>query len=307
MHRVTVIMPVHNTQKYIEQAIDSILSQTYTNFELLIIDDASTDNSIDYITNYKDNRIKLVRNKVNLGISRTRNYGIELSNTEYIALMDSDDIATPTRLEKEVRFLDENSDIDVVGGHMRQIDEDGRDLNKQWSVCLNPKYVKAYLLLGNTVANGTTMFRKSFVEKSNIRFDENSIGAEDYRFWVDCSLQGNIANLDEVFLYWRTSHDSETNKVRLNKSRELDEVNIHNYALQKTGFLLTNNETVILNKVFKDEGIIENKEELIELYHALKSISKQANKLKLNNEKEVAAMCRKRFGEKVGKAFYLWE
>lgn len=304
---VTVVMPVYNTEKYLKQAIESILKQTYTDFELLIIDDASSDGSIDIINQCSDRRIRLIRNEVNKGISRTRNIGIELSNSKYIALMDSDDIAVPTRLEKEVQYLDTNKEIDVVGGHLRAIDMEGMDLNKQWSVYLNPKYIKAYLLLSNTVANGTTMFRKSFVDQYNIRFEENSIGAEDYRFWVDCSLHGNIANLDEVLLYWRTGHYSETMKVKSNKSRECEESNIHTYVFKKTGFCLSEEHISILNRIFKEDGIVQSREELEKLYFALKEIANQAIELKLANSKEVVTMCRKRFGEKVGKAFYLWE
>jgi glycosyltransferase involved in cell wall biosynthesis len=302
-------MPVYNGEKYIRQAIDSVMQQTYSNFELLLIDDASTDSSVEIIKGYTDPRIRLIRNENNLGISDSRNRGIDLCNTEYIALMDDDDIALPTRLEKEIEFLDKNQDIDVVGGHLRVIDHKGQDMNKQWSVYLNPNYIKAYFLLGNTVANGTALFRKKFVDEHNIRFRNNYYGAEDYRFWVECSLKGKIANIDEIFLYWRTGHNHETGRVNAYNQKEREEAidKIHTFALEQAGFQLDSEEIYILNKVFKEEGIVESKEVLEKLYKALKTIAKQAHELKLDNVDEIVTMCRKRYGEKVGKALFLWQ
>jgi glycosyltransferase involved in cell wall biosynthesis len=309
MSRITVIMPVYNAEKYLKQAIDSILNQSYENFELLLIDDASTDNSVDIIKKYMDKRIRLVQNETNMGIARTRNRGLELCNTDYIALMDDDDIAMSYRLEDEIRYLDDNPDIDIVGGHLRTIDKEGKDLNKQWSVYLNPLYIKAYLLLGNTVANGTAMFRKSFIEKFHIRYQTDSFGAEDYRFWVECSLYGKIKNLDKVYLLYRTGHGNETGRViskhKLEREKTIRNIQIH--ALQQTGFKLNDDELNILTKVFKEDGIIETQDEIRNLYCALKSISRQAQQLNLENATEITTMCRKRFGEKIAKAFYLWD
>jgi len=309
MSRVTVFMPVYNAELYLKQAIDSVLNQTYKEFELLIIEDASTDHSLQILKSYSDPRIEIYLNEKNMGISYTRNRGLELCNTEYMALLDDDDIAMPYRLEHEVKYLDEHPDVQVVGGHQRQIDEFGNDLNKQWSVYLNPKYIKAYLMTGNTVVNGSAMFRKKFINKNHIRYHEQCYGAEDYRFWVECSLKGKIANLDEVMLLWRTGHGNETNRANeYNLKERIAFMNsVHNFALRENGFILGEYELEVINKVFMEDGIVENKEEMKQLYQALKLISEQAMKLKLNNANEVVTMCRKRFGEKVGKAFYLWE
>lgn len=306
--KVTVIMPVYNPGKYLSEAINSILNQTYTDFELLIIDDASTDHSKEAILQYADPRIRYVMNEINLGISGTRNRGIELSRSKYIAFMDHDDIALPTRLEKEVQYLEAHQEVDIVGGHVRTIDQNGRDLNQQWSVYLNPSYIKAYMLLSNTVAISTVLMRKEFLEQHRIRFKDNCYGAEDYRFWVECSLKGTIANLDETFLYWRTGHNNETSRVKENKLKEREEVirDIQKYALQETGFSLTDEELSILLKVFKENGSVENRNELEAVYQVLKKIAMQAKVLHLENSDEIVTMCRKRFGEKVGKAFFLW-
>jgi glycosyltransferase involved in cell wall biosynthesis len=106
---VTVLMPVYNAEKYLREAIDSILNQTLTNFEFLIVDDGSKDSSIDIINSYNDPRIKLVRNESNLGISKTLNRGIELASAELIARMDADDISYPVRLQKQYDYFTKTS------------------------------------------------------------------------------------------------------------------------------------------------------------------------------------------------------
>ena len=309
MSRVTVIMPVYNGEKYLVEAINSILNQTYSEFTLLCIDDCSTDQSVAIIESIHDDRIRLVQNEKNGGIAYTRNRGLELADTEYIALLDDDDIAKPYRLEHEIKYLDEHPEVDVVGGHQRQIDGEGNDLNKQWSVCLNPAYIDAYLLLNNTVVNGSTMFRKNFIAKHNIRYKDHMCGAEDYMFWVECSLHGKIKNLDEVFLLWRVAGQNETFHM-LNNHREerlAALYQIRSSAFTQWGFTLTEEELRFLNRTFYEEANVSSKEELEYLYHIMKKIAAQAKELELKNAKEVVTMCRKRFGEKVGKAFFLWE
>ena len=201
MCKVTIIMPVYNGEKYLKEAVESILNQTYPDFWLLCIDDCSQDRSLEILNQFNDKRIKVVQNNVNKGIAYTRNRGIEMAETEYIAFLDDDDIALPYRLEHEIEYLGCHPEIQVVGGHQRQIDGMGKDINKQWSVCLNPDYIKAYLLLNNTVVNGSTMVRREFINKHNIRFKDNMCGAEDYLFWVECSLHGKIKKCPNRILF----------------------------------------------------------------------------------------------------------
>ncbi|MGB8454201.1 MAG: glycosyltransferase family A protein [Anaerocolumna sp.] len=309
MNRVTVFMPVYNAEKYLRQSIDSILNQTFQNFDFIIVEDASSDHSMEILRSYNDKRIKVYQNERNMGISYTRNKGLELCKTEYMALLDDDDIAMPYRIEHEVEYLDEHPEIDVIGGHQRQIDANGKDLNKQWSVYLNPKYIKACLMTGNTMVNGSTMFRKKLIDENHIRYQDHCFGAEDYRFWVECSIKGTLANLDEVLLLWRNGHGNETSRSSRYNLKERKEFidGIHTYALKENGFNLNDNQLGIINKAFMEEGTIDSEVELKRLYEALRTIADQANKLQLDNTSEIITMCRKRFGEKVGKAFYLWE
>jgi len=309
MPKISVIIPVYNCEEYISDTIDSLLNQTYRDFEIILVDDGSTDNSCKLIKEMPDRRIKLFFNDRNRGIAYTRNKGVELSNGEFIAFLDDDDIALPYRFEHQVTYMNEHPDVDLVGGHLRRIDADGKDLNSQWNVLLNPDYIKAFLMLGNTVASGTVLVRKSFINNNNLKFRDNQYGAEDYRFWVECSLVGKLSNMDEVFQLWRVGHNAETTRVFKHKFAERKKIidEIHKLALEGNGFHLLENEMKIVNKVFMEEGLIENETELKELYEVLKKISIQAEALQLPNRREIKTMCRKRFGEKVGQAYYLWE
>lgn len=309
MSRVTVIMPVYNGERFLKESIESILNQTYQDFTLLCINDCSTDNSLSIIQKYNDPRIKIIQNKVNLGIGSTRNVGLEMADTEYIALLDDDDISPLYRLEHEIQYLDNHLDIQIVGGHLREIDEFGNDLNNQWSVYLNPDYIKACLLLENTVANGTVMIRKSFIDEHNIRYKDNMCGVEDYMFWVECSLRGNIKNLDEVLLFWRITDQNETSRMlkKYKQERMKAFLKIRRYVFEQYGFEFLEEELLLLNKIFSDGGIAETREELDRLFCILKKIAYQSKELKISNSKEIITMCRKYFSKKVGKAFFLWD
>src|SRR5690349_9241462 len=119
----TVLMPVYNGEKYLREAIDSILAQTLTDFEFLIIDDGSKDRSVDIIKSYADPRINLVKNEVNLGISKTLNRGIEIAAAEFIARMDADDISHPTRLQKQYDYLIKNPECALLSTWAKMITE----------------------------------------------------------------------------------------------------------------------------------------------------------------------------------------
>ena len=307
--KVSIVVPVYNAEAYIAEMLKSILNQTYQDYEVVLVDDKSTDRSVEIIQGIADSRIKLFHNKENSGIAYTRNKAIELANGDYIALMDDDDIAPPYRIEKEVHFLDENVDIDIVGGHCRFIDEDGKMIpNKQWNVFQNPNYIKAYLLLDDAIPNGSAMIRRKFIESHTLRYQDHMCGAEDYRFWVESSLVGKIANIDEILLYWRIGHNNESKRVHESKTVERNQVlkDIRKYAFEKNGIHLESKQLEILNQIFNEDSIIKDMDEMKLLYEALKNISNQAQQKHLHNAKEITAMCRKRFGEKVGKAMFLW-
>ena len=163
---VSVVMPAYNGEKYIADAIESIINQSYTEWELIIVDDASIDNTLDVIKKYKDDRISLYINDKNRGISYSTNLAISKSNGKYIALLDDDDIATKDRLLLQAEYLDNHPSIDILGGRAVNIDEYGNVLMHDSSAPLNnPKLIRAWMNFANRrFSNGTTMIRKEFIE-----------------------------------------------------------------------------------------------------------------------------------------------
>ncbi|PLT27789.1 glycosyltransferase family 2 protein [Peribacillus deserti] len=205
--KVTVLMPVFNGEKYLKQAIDSILSQTYKNFEFLIIDDGSKDKSIKIIKKYKDPRIRLVRNKKNIGLIKTLNKGLSLSRGKYIARMDCDDISLPERLEKQVEFMEQHPDIGVCGTALELIDKEVK-----WYYPTDPDYLKCKLLFICCIPHPTVMFRKKVLENIKYRKYEH---AEDYYLWVALSEKTKLVTLPEVLLKYRQHPNQVSNKFSI--------------------------------------------------------------------------------------------
>jgi glycosyltransferase involved in cell wall biosynthesis len=196
--RITVLMPVYNGEKYLREAIDSMLLQTFRDFEFLIIDDGSTDRSVEIIKSYTDPRIWL-HNENNLGIIATLNKGINLAHGEYIARMDSDDISLPLRLEKQVVFMDENIDVGVCGTWIKKFM--GGD-----SIVKSPvtfEEIKCMLLFGSCLAHPTVMLRTETLRRFNLNYNINHKHAEDYGLWIRCSKYFKLMNIPEVLLMYR--------------------------------------------------------------------------------------------------------
>jgi len=213
--RVTVILPVYNTERYVHQAIDSILAQTFENFEFIIIDDGSTDGSADIIAQYKDQRIRFIRKPRNEGLVSALNLGIELALGEYIARMDADDIALPERLEKQVAFLDSHPDVVVVGTKAWRIDPAGKIIESMISVT-RWEDVHRYLRSGaNRLIHSSVMMRTEIVRKIG-GYREQFRHAEDIDLWLRILEHGKICNLSEKLMLYR----SNSSGVRLTKILE---------------------------------------------------------------------------------------
>ena len=205
---VSVIMSNYNTpESYLREAIESVLNQTYTDFELIIIDDCSTDNSLEIIREYKDERIIVLENEVNMGITKSLNRGLSVSRGEFVARMDADDICFPQRFEKQVKFLSENSQYIVCGAGAELIgDWQGKYTNKV--ICRkipSRDLYRVHLLFGNNpnIVHPTAMFNRRLLIENNVTYNENYLYAQDYRMWVTCSQYGECINYPETLLYYR--------------------------------------------------------------------------------------------------------
>ena len=199
--RVTVFIPVYNREAYIGAAIESILGQSFSRFELLLVDDGSTDRSVEVLRSYDDLRIRVVCNAHNRGIPHTRNRGLELARGEYIALLDSDDIAQSDRLQHQVAFLDRHSDTVQVGGWVRRMDATGRLLKKVKRQPTTPDEVRTQLLFRCSLSNTTIMARTAVLREYGYR--PNFPRCQDYDLHVRLAKRHKMANIPRILTHAR--------------------------------------------------------------------------------------------------------
>ena len=211
---VSVCVPVYNAEKYLRECIDSILAQTFTDFELLIVDDGSTDSSCKIIESYSDKRITLYtldHNYIN-----TCNFLLKEARGKYIARMDSDDIMHPKRLEIEYIYLEEHKDISIVGSNMNIIGKEAIDFSDQreYEVTLD------MLSVDCIIAHPTIMMRKKDIKEKGLYYDREYIYADDYNYWVSAILKGlRIINLPEPLNNYRLS-DTQISKTYAETQRQ---------------------------------------------------------------------------------------
>ncbi|MFD2168206.1 glycosyltransferase [Thalassotalea euphylliae] len=207
---VSVILPVYNAEDYIHEAITSILNQTYSNIELIIINDGSTDNSNTIIQSLlADNRIKYL-SRENKGLIATLNELIAKSTGIFIARMDADDVALPTRIEKQVSHLQTNPDVGVVGTGYRYIDAQGNIEGKR-NIFTNSADILSSFCFGNPIAHPSVMINKRLLGDAFVYQPENKT-IEDFALWLKLSKQSKIENINEVLLNYRVLENSISGK-----------------------------------------------------------------------------------------------
>ena len=188
---VSVVMPTYRRAHLLPRSIDSILSQTFTDFELIIINDGSDDNTDQVINSYKDKRIRYYKNPQNKGISYSRNKGFNLARGKYIMIMDDDDISLPNRIKVQTTFLEKNPNIDVLAGQIEGFP-------------LVPKthdLIATELIQHNVIGNANIMYKKDFALKHNITYNQSLQLSEDWNYWLDMLFNGAKFNaIDDVVI-----------------------------------------------------------------------------------------------------------
>jgi len=211
---ISVIMPAHNSKKFLRESVESILNQTFKDFELIIINDCSTDSSLRIIKSYKDKRIKLINNKKNLGTVKSRNVGLKAAKGKYIAILDSDDISYPKRLEIQFNYLENNPHIFLVGSSAIYMDEKGKEI-RRFRKYDDYKMLAWRLPKSCSIVHSSVMFRNT----KEIFYNEFYKSAHDYNLYLDLlSMKKNITNLPQFLVSHRVhggaSHEgSERQKI----------------------------------------------------------------------------------------------
>jgi glycosyltransferase involved in cell wall biosynthesis len=192
-------MPIFNGEKYLSEAIKSILNQTFADFEFLIMNDGSWDQSVNIIKSFSDPRIRLIYNERNLGLIHTLNRGIEQSHSQYIARMDCDDISMPERIYKQVSLMDQHPEVGICGTWIEYF----MGLQDVIRLPVSDGEIKAHLPILCPLAHPTVMFRTSVIKSNGLYYSHDYPHAEDYELWFRASRITSFANIPEVLLKYR--------------------------------------------------------------------------------------------------------
>lgn len=248
---VSVVMSVYNGDRYLREAVDSILNQTFTDFEFIIIDDGSTDTTWQILTAYakQDSRILPIRNDENIGLTCSLNKGIALAKGKYIARMDADDISLRDRFAKQVAFMDAHPEVGVCGSWIKFISE---GISYIWHYPTDDKTIRCWLLFKTALAHPSIIMRKNLFLKAGLSYDPAYKYAQDHELWVRSSKYCKLANIGEVLLLYRIHNNQvwqrhRTDQIALARRIQLaqvkslgiqptaDELNLH-YALSMSNF-----------------------------------------------------------------------
>lgn len=228
-------MSAYNQAQYLPQAIDSILRQTFSDFEFIIINDASTDDTAQVLRQLKNKRVKLLSNRRRQGLTRSLNRGITVSRGEYLARMDADDIAYPNRLALQLHFLESHPMIVACGTAVNLIDSRGQKVGQK----AYPRYItKSILMRYNPLIHPTVMIRKEVCI-----YDASLNGAEDYDLWLRLGSQYQLANISQVLLAYRINprgiswDNLKSTELQAIKAR-LKALRRYNYPLWQSIFLI---------------------------------------------------------------------
>lgn len=213
MPKVSVIMSVYNTKKeYLCKAIESILNQTFKDFEFIIVNDASTDETPKILEIYKDKRIIRIDNKINLGLTASLNKALKIANGKYIVRMDADDISHIDRVKIQYEYMEKNKSIAVLGTYAKQL---GTKKILMPIKCIDHEHRRVKMIFRNSgVIHPTAMIRKSFLEKYNLYYDENIKKGQDYALWAEIVKYGKIANIEMPLLEYRVHKEQISMKCK---------------------------------------------------------------------------------------------
>ena len=264
---VSVIIPVFNCNDYFEEAIFSMVNQSYANLEIIIIDDFSNDGTIETIKYWAglDNRIIPIFKNINTGIVESLNLGLEIASGKYIARMDGDDISHLERIEKQVMFLEENQNCDLLGTGYKIIGQ-----NIDVKPITNHELIKIALIINSQFVHPSIMFRADVISKYKFYYKKEFALAEDYELWTRFVDKCKVGNLDETLLFYRINGP----KRRDFNSRVLISFN----HLNKIQNSVLNKEFIIfLSKLFEKSGLYYNLQTITEFIKINEFLKKKNN------------------------------
>lgn len=304
---VTVFMPVYNAERYLREAIESILNQTFSDFELLIVNDGSTDKSVEIVESYKDERIRLVHNDGNKGLPYTRNRGLELAQGKYMAIMDADDVSVKERLQIQYEIMEKKKDLVVLASGKELLSEDGKDTygpkEKLFSLLFYGKsnQIQMDLMFHNVLVNSSTMIRLDFLKKNKIQYNEKCFVMQDYEMWTQiAACNGQMQLLRKALVKYRTHQENITSRSRKEKAerrRTIQHDIQKNYLKQIQ--MGNNNEVLdllqVMGREFEEQDSEVTEKYLLELKRFYVLVLKNVRASKHFTYKEMKSYLRKKY------------
>jgi len=233
---ISVVLSTYNDEKYIEESIQSILGQTFQNFEFIIINDGSCDNTESIIKQFKDERIIYIKNEKNLGLPTSLNIGLHIARGKYIARMDADDISLPKRFQVQLRFMERNQDIAVCGCFYKRIGQAHEVYRTETKAEMN----KIKMIKGPTVPHPGFFIRKSFIDQYTLRYNTRYRATQDYEFLMHVIKYGEITNVGEILLLRREHKGQISHSKKSMQDRNADNVRVN--MLRYAGINLSKNQ-----------------------------------------------------------------
>lgn len=256
---ISVIVPVYNGEGFVRETIESVLSQTYDNFEFIIVDDCSTDKSREIINSYNDNRIKTIFPDKNGNICVASNLAFKAATGKYIALIGHDDIWLNHKLEVQVKFMEENPDITGCFSNMILIDENSNEITDErkdyYDFVKLPSltqegWIITLLTTGNQLSAPSALFRTSTFKKVGGHYRNTLLQTQDYDLWLRLLSQGNIFLFDEPLVKYRRFSDNQTNLSSVNQESITRTAHEKNYIVYK--FIMDYMDEELFKRVFKE-------------------------------------------------------
>jgi len=235
--RATAIMPVYNREEYLKDTIDSVLNQSFADFEFIIVDDGSSDRSVQIIKSYNDPRIKLLINETNRGTSYSRNLAIDISRSKYIITIDSDDINLPQRFAKQIAYMDAHPAVGICGSWVKTIGETEGGL---WRCAVQPDIVHCRTLFEAVLCHPSTIIRRKYLDEYSLRYSVELKRAQDWDLYCRGARHFQVVNIPEVLVYYRTrnypksSSDEDLISQKYYYFYEIDKRNFQALNLQPT-------------------------------------------------------------------------
>ena len=251
--KISVVMPAYNAEKYIAETIDSILSQTFSDFEFIIINDASTDSTQEIIESYKDQRIQLINNEQNQGVAKSLNIGLAAATGKYIARMDADDISLPQRFQIQFDFMEQHPDIDICGSWMETFGSK-KEIIK---VPLSHEDIRDNTFFSCAIMHPSIVFKHSL----NLRYSSEFPRAEDYDLWCKKINKWKFANIPEVLMLYRIHENQIGEAHRSEQDNNANDIQIRN--IKDIGINLGEREKQIYLEIIRGVFKPKNKRELL--------------------------------------------